>query len=70
MRALDRENKRVQELQAAQLAERRQVVEEKLHGVMVQGLLEEMNDADAVEMKEFQKEQEAELQSQLEELEQ
>jgi hypothetical protein len=60
-KALERENKAVQELQAVQLAERRRVVEEKLHGALVQGLLEELNDADAEDMRAFEKEQEIEL---------
>jgi hypothetical protein len=68
-RALERENGLVRKLQEEQLAERKQVIEEKLHGVMVEGLLDEMNEADEEELQAFRKHQEEQLQQQVHQME-
>ena len=58
VKALARENRLVDQLQREQLAERKTVLEEKLHGVLIIGLLEEMNEEEEAGLAVFKKEQE------------
>lgn len=67
--ALERENRRVAELQGEQLAERKRVVEERLHGALVAGLLDELNADEEAELAAFKAEAEAAAAAQLKEME-